>query len=87
MPIENKNGLDLRDPAIVAKLENVVFNGLEDPKLPAKLWLASMALLLVSKQDENQAIQMDINGIRVEFNLLPPAEDSPYRDRSGEEGE
>jgi len=70
---KEKKAFHLKDPTVVTALENIVFHQMENR--PAKIWLASLALLLVSKQDEEQAIEMNINGIRVEFNLLPPGED------------
>lgn len=69
-------GLDLRDPLTVIALENIVFNGTSQG-MPADKWLASLALLLVAKSDDEQAIEMNVNGIRVSMTLLPPEEGSP----------
>ena len=69
----DESGLNLEDPKILAALENVVFNKIE--AVPAKHWLASLALLLVAKQEDEEAIEMNLNGIRVQFRLLPPGED------------
>jgi hypothetical protein len=84
MSQEDKEGIDLCDPELVAKLEAAVFGNLD---LPAKAWLGCLALLLVAKQDTNESIEMDVNGIRVEMSLLPPADDCPLEVEVADEEE
>lgn len=79
---QEKNPINLADPAIKEKLEEIVFTKTKSTR--ADQWLGALALLLVANQydPENDSIELNINGVRLCIELLPPEDDSPMRDSS-----